>query len=69
MLHAGLSEFLLWEFVKDESVPDKDKKATMLDFDKVLGLGLATYKYEPTVIPKEILGLVKEREKARESKD
>jgi cysteinyl-tRNA synthetase len=31
---------VVWTLAKDKSVSDEDKKATILDFDKVLGLGL-----------------------------
>ena len=31
---------VLWTLVKDKEISLEDKKATILDFDKVLGLGL-----------------------------
>ena len=37
---------VLWDLVKDDSVKNEDKKATILDFDKVLGLGFADQKIE-----------------------
>jgi len=58
---------LLWELVKDDSVSPSNKKATLLDFDKVLGLGFAEQKLEE--IPEEILRLVEEREEARKQED
>jgi cysteinyl-tRNA synthetase len=58
---------LLWDLIKDESISNPDKKATILDFDKVLGLGFVNLKEEK--IPEEILKLVKEREEARKNKD
>ena len=58
---------LLWGLVKDGNISDSDKKSTMLDFDKVLGLGFAGVK--PEVIPEDILKLVKEREEARKAKN
>jgi len=58
---------LIWELIKDKDISDSDKKTTLLDFDKVLGLGLDEVK--PEVIPEEILKLVKEREDARAQKD
>jgi len=58
---------LLWTLVKDENISNSDKKATMLDFDKVLGLGFA--EVIPEVIPEEVLKLVEEREEVRESKN
>jgi cysteinyl-tRNA synthetase len=58
---------LLWDLMKDENVSPSDKKATILDFDKVLGLGFENIKEEE--IPEEIIKLAKEREQARKDKD
>ncbi|PIZ86338.1 cysteine--tRNA ligase [Candidatus Nomurabacteria bacterium CG_4_9_14_0_2_um_filter_32_10] len=58
---------LLWDLIKDETVSPADKKATILDFDKVLGLGFENLKEE--IIPENILKLVGERELARKNKD
>lgn len=58
---------LLWDVIKDGNMSDADKKATILDFDKVLGLGFADLKEE--VIPEEVLKLVEERFEARKNKD
>jgi len=58
---------IVWELIKDEKISDYDKKATLLDFDKVLGLGLD--KLKPVEIPAEIKKLVEEREKYRQSGD
>lgn len=58
---------LLWDVIKDENMSNGDKKATILDFDKVLGLGFADLKEEK--IPEEIIKLAKERKQARENKD
>jgi len=58
---------LLWDVFKDENMSDADKKATVLDFDKVLGLGFENLKEE--IIPAEILKLIEERDDARKNKD
>ncbi|MEK7572381.1 MAG: cysteine--tRNA ligase [Patescibacteria group bacterium] len=65
---------LLWDLLKDlpadkesEKILNKDKKATILDFDKVLGLGFLNLKEED--IPKKITKLAEERELARKNKD
>jgi len=58
---------LLWKLIKDPMVEDGCKKATMINFDKVLGLGLE--KQHINTISTEILKLVSNREKAREEKD
>lgn len=61
---------LAWDLMKDETVTGADKRATLLDFDRVFGLGLATaprVKDEP--VPVEIQALVDAREEARKAKD
>jgi len=58
---------LLWDIFKDESLSPADKKATILDFDKVLGLGFKDLKEEK--IPENIQKIVEEREQARQNKD
>jgi len=61
---------LAWELIKDSKQSDPDKRATLLDFDKVFGLKLADApKFEAEVIPPEILALVEAREEARKAKD
>lgn len=58
---------LLWDLIKDKDINDKDKKATILDFDKVFGFGLDKLQEEET--PNEILRLSEEREIARKNKN
>jgi len=58
---------VLWDVLKDEGISSADKKATVLDFDKVLGLGFADLKTEK--IPAEVEKLVNAREDARKNKD
>ena len=58
---------LLWDVTKDENMSDGDKKATILDFDKVLGLGFEFIQKEK--VPTEVIELLKQREKARKEKD
>ncbi|MAZ67652.1 cysteine--tRNA ligase [bacterium] len=73
---------LVWELVKDEDVTPEDKRATLLLFDSVLGLGLneskdrlaellkgGGQKLSISDAPENIQKLVEEREKAREQKD
>jgi len=57
---------LIQNLLKSDLSP-KDKLATLLDFDKVLGLGLD--KLGEIKIPEEIKKLVQQREKARKDKD
>ncbi|KKT00349.1 MAG: Cysteine-tRNA ligase [Candidatus Nomurabacteria bacterium GW2011_GWA2_43_15] len=55
---------LLWDVFKDENISDADKKATILDFDKVLGLGFENLKEEK--IPENILEILAKRQAYRE---
>lgn len=59
---------ILQEVLKSK-LSDHDKLATILDFDKVLGLDLGKIKKEKIEIPKEVQDLVKEREEARKNKE
>ena len=65
---------LFWDVIKDENISPADKKATILDFDKVLGLGFSAKGgpasgWENSPNAKEISKLLKEREQARKNKD
>ncbi len=62
---------LLWQLIKDKKVSGHDKKATLIEFDRVLGLGLSTFKpeKEKVEIPPEIYALAETREEARKEKD
>ena len=72
----------LWDLVKDENVSPADKKATMLEYEKILGLGfgfskekLASLgiKLDKTLsagdIPEKIQKLLEERKTARQEKN
>lgn len=54
---------LVWELIDDPQITAADKKATLLDFDQVFGLGLADLA--PLKIPPAVETLVLAREKAR----
>lgn len=58
----------VWELLKNPHVSDADKKATILDFDRVLGLKLDE-KISEQEIPAHVQELMKERAVARENKD
>ncbi len=58
---------LVWKVIKSDLNPE-EKWATILDFDKVLGLNLDKEIIEEK-IPEEILKLVEERKKERENKN
>lgn len=59
---------LISEVLKSPTLPDQDKLATILNFDKVLGLNLEN-SLETAKIPSEIEALAKEREQARQAKN
>jgi len=60
---------LIWTLLDDKNVSAEDKLATILDFDRVLGLDLGkTDKTEEMEIPEEIKKLVEKREKLRKEK-
>ena len=73
---------LLWELMADTSVSDKDKRVTILDFNRVLAIGFIesyrqmknilagiTKKVEVKKAPEDVQELIREREDARERKD
>ena len=66
-LNTPLALSTIWDLLKDESVSSADKKATVLDFDKVLGLGFADLKEEK--IPEKFQKMAEEHEEARKNKD
>ncbi|MBI5798249.1 cysteine--tRNA ligase [Candidatus Woesearchaeota archaeon] len=53
----------VWDMLKDEKVNNKNKYETLLQFDKVLGLGLDRIK--KIKIPEEVQILIEKREDAR----
>ncbi len=61
---------LAWELVKDDTQNEADKKATLLEFDKVFGLKLDSVpKVQQESIPAEIQALAEAREEARKNKE
>jgi len=58
---------LVWEIFKDKKLSNKDKRATILDFDKVFGLKVEEFK--ETEINPNIQKLLDERELARKKED
>lgn len=59
---------LVWKLVKDEKVLPADKRATLLDWDRVLGLNLGK-KQIVEEIPEEILKLAEGRKVAKSVKN
>lgn len=68
-LNTSQALAVVWDLVKDESVPKGDRNSTLLDFDKVLGLNLNQNEFEVKKIPSDIQDLINEREVARKNKD
>lgn len=62
---------VVWKLIKDDSITHADKRATLLDFDKVLGLDLAHNEFEINFddIPADVRFLIHDREDARGEKD
>ncbi len=62
---------VLWDLIKDDAVLGENKKATILEFDKVLGLNLEKISRDEKsiVLPIEVKNLLEERKKARDAKD
>ncbi|MCP4663382.1 MAG: cysteine--tRNA ligase [bacterium] len=58
---------LAWKLVKSD-LPDAVKKATLLEFDRVLGLQLAQWQPKRETVPDEIMLLVEQRRTARAEK-
>jgi cysteinyl-tRNA synthetase len=62
---------LLWDLMKDTSLSHEDKKATVFEFDKVLGLNLESESDKLIVhsIPEDIQKMLDDRKIARDAKD
>jgi cysteinyl-tRNA synthetase len=61
----------LWDLMKDTSLSHEDKKATVLEFDRVLGLNIEEESNKLIVrkIPENIQSLLDQRKVARDEKD
>jgi len=68
-LNAPQAIALIWDMIKNDKLAPADKLATILDFDKVLGLNLETEMVKEIEVPEQIKNLANEREKARLAKD
>jgi cysteinyl-tRNA synthetase len=67
---------LTWDFIKNDSVPGADKKATLAEIDTLFGLGFtdkeATIAFRPVPymdLPAGVQKFISEREEARKTKD
>lgn len=59
---------LIWKLIKDKEVESKDKKATLLDFDRVLGLDLGK-KAAEEIVAEEVENLGRLRFEAKNAKN
>ncbi len=66
-LNTPLALSVLHEVIKNDELADNTKRATMLLFDMILGLGLNLIA--PLKIPEEVTRLNEKRETARKNKD
>lgn len=62
---------VIWELIKNEKINDIKKLGTILEADKILGIGLEKLINEPKeeTIPEAIIELAKKRESFRDKKD
>lgn len=58
---------IVWDLMKDDKIIDGDKKTTILELDKVLGLNLKSAK--KIEIPTEIINIANERLQAKQNKE
>jgi len=58
---------VLWEIIREETIDKSTKYLTILEMDKVLGLGLD--KVDETAVPENVLEIANERKVARDNKD
>jgi len=66
-LNMPRARAVAWDLVKSDADPG-DKKATMLAFDEIFGLGIEHWQPEAVQVPDEILQLAEDRETARTEK-
>lgn len=60
---------LLWGLVKDKGINDDVKYATILEFDRVLGINLSNASHKIIDLPDEVKTLLVERDRARKVGD
>ena len=60
---------VLWKIIKEKNLPGREKRRLLIDFDKVLGLGLKDIRPKKTaIIPQKIKDFVQKRELLRNNK-
>jgi cysteinyl-tRNA synthetase len=58
---------LAWDLAKSD-LAASTKKATLLEFDKIMGLRLAEWQPKEEIVPDEIVALIQQRQQARKEK-
>ena len=66
-LNAPQGLATVWKMTRDPELAPADKRALLLDFDQVLGLGVEDWRKEE--LPAELQRLLAERQEARASRD
>jgi cysteinyl-tRNA synthetase len=59
----------IWLLLKDSVLTEEDKKKTILEIDKILGLNLTNFSEQTIIIPDKIITLAEARKKARLEKN
>lgn len=67
-LNTAKAIAIVWDLIKDSEITPSSKLATLLNFDKVLGLELASAA-KSSEIDNEIFSLIEQRDEARKAKD
>lgn len=60
---------VFWRVMEEANMESRTRLSTLEYFDDVLGLGIRNMKEKKIVIPKDVLDLLEERQRARKSKD
>jgi cysteinyl-tRNA synthetase len=69
-LNTSRTIALIWDLIKDDTVTDADKKATVNLLDQVLGLELSQWQpAQAAEVPEEAVALAERRQQARAEKD
>lgn len=68
-LNVSKAVGVLWNLLKDDSVPDEDKLATVLLFDELLTLNLKDVSEDTADLPQAVRDLMAQRDQARKNKD
>jgi cysteinyl-tRNA synthetase len=67
-LNTPVALSTMWSVIRDEEISDREKLRLLLDFDKILGFGFASWKREAVKVPPEVQKLLDARAEARKNK-